>query len=180
MGLEPLRPLYEWIVGLPHQAWRGLWQAWWGLWQALAEVADRLADAAMDPLLLRWAWTDVALVGLLVTLWLVIDAWADLRAVERAIERFPRVYRRWGPRWWLALRDLGAHGGFGYVWCVFFAIGAAVLRFAPIPPKDTPQEALAVFFAWGLLSAELVMAGVQVWIRLVNGKVRHARTAAIG
>lgn len=113
-------------------------------------------------------WTIIAAVGVLLTGWMILDAWLDFRAVKSAIRGgFARAY---GARWWIALGSLVGNGLTLFVWAGFLLVGVIAMQFPPPPPSPN-QAASNMWAGWVLIGMEALLAAIQVWSRVVRQKV---------
>jgi hypothetical protein len=117
---------------------------------------------------LEVSWSVIAAVGLLVTVWMILDAWLDYRAVVRAIREGYAVTR--GARWWLAVGALVGNGLTACVWAGFVAVGLIAMQFPP-PPPNVEQSGSNMVAGWVLIGMEALLASTQVWMRYVRLQV---------
>jgi glycerol-3-phosphate acyltransferase PlsY len=122
---------------------------------------------------LEIAWTIAAVCGFLFSLWLAFEGGKDFVAVREAIADVPPRARRWGPRWWIGLSALVANSALCYPWLVFGGIGVIAMQFPP-PPPTAQQQVSSQWVGWLFLSAEVVLAAVQIWHRFVRSRVEQA------
>jgi hypothetical protein len=124
-------------------------------------------------------WTAVALLGVLMTAWMIADAHLDYRAVRRGIRAGIAV--AYGPRWWIAVGALVGNGLTLLVWLGFLVVGLLAMQFPP-PPPNTEQNVVSMVIGWVLIAMEALLASVQVWSRIVRLKViglRHIHEAEL-
>jgi hypothetical protein len=120
-------------------------------------------------------WTAVALCGVLLTVWMIVDVYLDYRFVRRGIRAGIAV--AYGPRWWIAVGALVGNGLTLLVWLGFLVVGLLAMQFPP-PPPNTEQGVVSMVIGWVLIAMEALLASVQVWSRIVRLKVaasQHAR-----
>lgn len=122
---------------------------------------------------LEAAWSAIAVLGLLFSLWLAAAGWMDLDAVESAIDAHPPRARRWGPRWYVALSAVVANIALCLVWIGFLLIGAIAMRY-PSPAPSPDQGVSSQWVGWVLIAMEAILAGVQAWHLFVRGRVENA------
>jgi hypothetical protein len=107
---------------------------------------------------LELAWTLIALVGLLSSLWVVMEAFHDLRAPGTRAD--PILHR-------LALWNFGVANAVGQVLTIFAGVGIRAMTLpSPTPSGDPDLSAMlvAAAFIWG----ELVLTAIPlsgVWMR---------------
>jgi hypothetical protein len=92
---------------------------------------------------LELTWSIIALIGVILTGWMILDSWLDFRAVQRAIRGGYAKAR--GARWWIATGALIGNSLTAFVWAGFLLVG--------------------------LIAMEAVLAATQVWMRYVRVKV---------
>lgn len=117
---------------------------------------------------LEMTWTLVALVGVLLSAWMILDATLDYRAVRVAIR--DGYARAQGARWWIAVGALVGNGLTLLVWVGFFIVGLIAMQYPP-PPRTTPQEATNTIAGWVLIGMEVLLASAQIWTRFVRLRV---------
>lgn len=117
---------------------------------------------------LELTWTGFAALGVLMTAWMLIDAWLDWHAVQHGIRGGWAV--AYGPRWWIALGALGGNGMTGLVWFGFLVVGVIAMQFPP-PPPNVEQATSSQVSGWVLIAMEGLLAVTQVWARVVRLKV---------
>lgn len=111
------------------------------------------------------AWSAVAVVGVLLSLWMIADAWLDLQVVRRAI--LGGYARSRGARWWIAVGALVGNVLTAFVWLGFLLVGLIAMQHpAATPVAERPQINVAA--GWVLLAMEALLAAIQVWSRIVR------------
>ncbi len=117
---------------------------------------------------LELSWTIIAVVGVLVTVWMIIDAYLDYRVVVRAIRG--GYARARGARWWIAVGALVANAMTVLVWVGFLVVGLIAMQFPP-PPPNVEQAGSNAAAGWVLIGMEALLAATQVWARFVRIQV---------
>jgi hypothetical protein len=113
---------------------------------------------------LELTWSFIAALGIVFSLWAVVDDWLDLGAVKRAIKLGRAV--PWGRRWWGSIGFLVADSGFLLAWTGFLIIGAVAIL---LPPAASSERAEAnTITGWVLVGLEADLLLVQVWWRVVR------------
>ncbi len=128
---------------------------------------------------LEISWTIIAAVGVLVTAWMIVDAYLDYRVVVRAIRGGYALAR--GARWWIAVGALVANAMTVLVWAGFLVVGLIAMQFPP-PPPNAAQTTSNVAAGWVLIGMEALLASTQVWARFVRIQVAgrpHLPTQAV-
>lgn len=117
---------------------------------------------------LEITWSAVALVGVLFSVWMIVDAYWDLWVVEQAIRGGYAKAR--GARWWIAIGALVGNGMTAFVWAGFLLVGLIAMQYAPPPPN--PEQAVSNMWAgWVLIGMEALLASIQIWTRFVRLRV---------
>lgn len=114
------------------------------------------------------AWSIIAGIGVLLSLWMIADAWLDYRSVVRGIRG--GYARARGARWWIAVGALGGNAMLVLVWLGFLAIGVLAMQYPP-PPREPDQQVSNQWAGWVLIGMEALLAATQVWARLVRLQV---------
>jgi hypothetical protein len=120
---------------------------------------------------LEVAWSVIAALGLLFTLWTVGDNVQNFRQIRRAIKLGRAVYG--GPRWWIAVGSLGSSGITTAIWICMLLAGVIAMTVGPGSPESTrvwTGYAVSGF----LVAAVVLMLVVQVWQLIARWKVRGA------
>jgi hypothetical protein len=133
---------------------------------SLTIVSNFLRDGI--PMRLDWAnasnvelsWSVPAVIAFLVTLLMIVWTWRSFAAIRSGVQRFPAVYRSWGPRWNFSLLLLGAMICFGIGWLGYLGVGVVAMM-TPPPVAEANQEA-AAWLAWLLIGMEATHAIAQV------------------
>lgn len=116
-------------------------------------------------------WTAIAGIGLLFTLWMILDSYLDYRVVKKAIVLGHAVI--YGPRWWLSCGAIVGGVLMAFVWLGFVGVGFLAMQFPP--PVPTPDQTVSnQWVGWILIGMEGILALIQVWTRIVRVQVlRH-------
>lgn len=117
---------------------------------------------------LEIAWSGVALVGILLSAWMMTDAYLDYRAVRLAVRGGYAKAR--GARWWIAVGALVGNSLTAFVWAGFLAVGVIAMQFPP-PPPNPDQHVSNMVAGWVLIAMEAVLASIQLWTRFVRQRV---------
>jgi len=104
---------------------------------------------------------------MLLTAWMISDAWMDYRAVMLGIRGGYAKAR--GARWWIALGALVGNGMLVLVWAGFVVVGVAAMN-APPPPVTTEQASISAIAGWTLIAMEALLTSTQIWARIVRLK----------
>lgn len=127
---------------------------------------------------LEVAWTAVAVIGLLFSLWATLEGHLDLRAIRIMAGRpSPRV-RIGGPRWWIALGNLVSSLLWVIVWSGFTFVGTIAMRTPPNPALV--RAAQDDDTGWALVCLVAVLAAIQAWNRYVRIRLRRFTISAQG
>lgn len=119
---------------------------------------------------LEIAWTAVAVIGLLFSVWAAGDAYLDLSSVQKAARRGTGRIKTGGPRWWIAMGNLVSSALWAFVWLGFAVLGWVAMGI-PTPP-DSP-ETHSLLIGWSLVAMVLVLAVIQFWNRYVRIRLRR-------
>jgi hypothetical protein len=128
---------------------------------------------------LELTWSIIALIGVILTGWMILDSWLDFRAVQRAIRGGYAKAR--GARWWIATGALIGNSLTAFVWAGFLLVGLIAMQYPP-PPPNTDQTVSNMAAGWVLIGMEAVLAATQVWMRYVRVKVAgrpHLPTSSV-
>ena len=117
---------------------------------------------------LEVTWSVIAAVGVLLTAWMILDAYLDYRAVSKAVRGGYAITR--GARWWIAVGALGANGLTLLVWAGFLVVGLIAMQYPP-PPRTSDQSTVNAAAGWVLIAMEGLLAAIQVWSRVVRHHV---------
>lgn len=113
------------------------------------------------------AWSLIALGGVMVTGWMILDAYMDYRAVVRGIRG--GYARARGARWWIAVGSFVGNSMTLLVWVGFLAIGLIAMQYPP-PPREPDQQVSNMWAGWLLIGMEGLLAAAQLWARIVRIK----------
>lgn len=117
---------------------------------------------------LELSWSAIAAVGVLLTGWMIFDAYLDYRAVKQAVQG--GYARSRGARWWIAVGALVGNSMTVFVWAGFLLVGLIAMQYPP-PPPSPDQTVSNMWAGWVLIGMEALLAAIQVWSRFVRLQV---------